>query len=119
MSRMQPSDNNVDAFQALVPGEGLNHYKDFTASNTYSANLDANTSMVSLFATQDCWCRLVPSSSSDVAAAPSGEGVKGSSFFVPGGITAFFGIPKTEGTVYRVAVVRDTISGRLHISEGR
>lgn len=117
MSSLALSGNKTEAFQAIIPGAGRNHFKNFTNASSYTATLEAATSLISLFSTQDCWCRLVRSDASDVAAVPA-EGVKQDCFFVPGGIVAFMGIPVIEGVRYKVAVIRDSTSGVLHISEG-
>lgn len=117
MSTPAVSDKNAPYFQALVPGEGLSHFKNFTNTNSYSADLDSNTTLVELFPTQDCWVRIVESGSSDTAAIPS-EAVKGSSKWCPGGIVSFIGIPKKNETIYKLAVVRNSSNGVLYITEG-
>lgn len=122
MSTGAVSDKNAQYFQALVPADAeeakqLNHFKNFTNSSSYTATLEAETTLVSLFATQDCWCRFVPSTESDTAAAPS-ESVKTNCFFVPGGIAAFFGVPRKEDVRYKIAVVRDSANGILYVAEG-
>lgn len=122
MSTGAVSDKNAQFFQALVPADAeetaaRNHFKNFTATSSYSANLEAATTIVGLFATTDCWCRFIPSTSSNVAAVPA-ESVKTNSFFVPGGIAAFFGVPRKDGVLYKVAVVRNSANGVLYLAEG-
>lgn len=118
MSTPAVSDKNAPYFQAVVVGENLNHFKDFTNVSSDSAALARETTLVELFATQDCWVRVVPTTESDAAAAPA-EGVKGASKFIPGGICAFIGINRVNGVDYKLAVIRNTVSGTLHITEGK
>lgn len=119
-SKLPYSENKVEAFQAVAldPDAALQQYVNFDATSDYSANLEAGTTILELFATQDCWLRLVPSDSSAVAAVPGAEKTKVASQFVPGGITCFLGIQEKAGTIYKVAVIRDTTSGVLYIKEG-
>ena len=120
MSTPAVSDNNAAFFQALVPGlpsAQLHSWKSFTGTASYTANLEAGTTLLGVFATQDCWLRLVESTSSDVATIPA-EGAKSSTFFLPGGIKDFIGIPRKDGVLYKISVVRNASSGTLYLSEG-
>lgn len=119
MSGLAYSENKAEAFQVmLLVEEARQHQVGFTNSSEYSANLDEGTSIVELFSDQDCWVRLVRSTSDAVAVAESTDRVKAPSVFVPGGITKFFGIMRIEGVLWKLAVVRDTASGTLRITEG-
>ena len=114
MSTPAVSDKNSPYFQALV--NGLNHYVDYTNMARYSLDFESSTTILFLFSTTDCWVRIVLSSSSDVASVGS-DSSKGDSFFVPGGISYFVGIPFVKST-YKLSVIRNASDGRLHITEG-
>lgn len=115
MSTPAVSDNNSPYFQAVVAA--LSSRLDYSNSSVDTPIFAQGTTLVSIFATTDCWVLIKESDSSDVAAVIS-SGAKGTSFFVPGGIQAFFGIPFKRGVLYRAAVVRNTADGVLHITEG-
>lgn len=117
MSTGAISEKNAGYFQAVVAdGAALNHYVPFTSSAADSLVLDPNTTLVELFSTQDCWVRVKPSTSAAVATTGSST-AKTESRFVPGGIVCFLGIPKVDGVLHKISVVRDTNSGTLYIAE--
>lgn len=119
-SKIPYADNKVEGFQAVVADENaaLQQYVDFTGTSEYSANLEVGTTILELFSTQDCWVRLVRSTSSDVAAPPGAEATKVVSLFIPGGITAFLGVQVIEDVIWKLAVIRDASNGTLYIKEG-
>lgn len=119
MSDLALTGNKGEAFQVLMLSETVDTHQPlaFTATSGYTQNLRANTTIVELFATQDCWVRLVRSSSSSVA-VPGVSGAKGPCVFVAGGVNKFFGIPKIENVLWKLAVVRDSASGTIHVTEG-
>jgi hypothetical protein len=69
-----------------------------------------------LFSTTDCWVLLKESTSSSNAAVIS-SGSSGSSFFLPGGIQGFVGLPFKRDVIYKASVVRNTADGTLYITE--
>lgn len=124
MSSPALSTNKLEAFQAVVPGVagqseevGLTHFKNFTNTASDTLPFHANCTLIELFATQDCWVVMKPSTSSEVAAVPT-ESLKTLSKWVPGGIVCFLGVPKKDGVLYKLSVVRDSSNGRLYCTEG-
>lgn len=115
MSGAPEATNNAPAFQAIRPG--YTQFVNFTNSSGDSSIFEEDTTIVELFATQDCWVLIKVSTSSDDATVPSAL-AKTMCFFCAGGITKFMGIPKTRGVLYRIAVVRNTANGTLYITEG-
>lgn len=108
------TDKHNSYFQAIQVKRS--HYVSFTGTAKNSTVLDDTTSLVRVFATQDCWISII-STGGTAAAAPSGEQVPVTSVsFIPGGITEFIGVP-VGLTNAVVSVIRDTTSGTLHISE--
>lgn len=115
MSGAAEATNNSPAFQCIRPG--YTQFVNFDNSSQFSSLFEEDTTIIELFATQDCWVRINAESDSTVAAVPS-EFVKTMAFFCAGGITKFMGVPKTRGVLYRVAVVRNADNGILYITEG-
>jgi hypothetical protein len=118
MSASPESTNNGPAFQAIIPGlcEPLN----FTNTSAYSQIFEEETTILELFPTQDCWIQIILSSDSSTVAQAGSSGAVSYNKFIPGGITAFLGVPKTRGVQYKIAVVRATASnGILYITQGR
>lgn len=114
MSTPAASDKNSPYFQAVVPG--LTQVLAYTNSAADTLNFVTGTTLLSLFSTTDCWVLLKESTSTDNAAAIS-SGASGSSFFLPGGIAAFVGIPFKRDVLYKASVVRNTANGTLYITE--
>lgn len=119
------SENKVEAFQALllpISGEagtrGETHPVSFTNVATDSLYLDENTTMVELFATQDCWVLLKADDDTTAAAIPANM-TKTKARFIASDITHFFGIDRVEGVNYRFSVIRNATNGELRIAEGR
>lgn len=110
MSTTVVTDNAMAYFQALTPGS----FQQVTtsASNAQSVAMDASTTIVKVFCTQDCWLAF---GVNPVAAAGS-VGSKAAFVMLRGGFAAYFGIPKNKG--YKIAVVQDSTGGTLDILEG-
>lgn len=118
MSTGAESEFNAPNFQAVKPGKSC--YVNFTNTSAQSPafeerpeadNADLtidNTTLIRLFSTQDCWINLGANPT-----AIAGSTSKGDSFFLPGGIVDFVGVEPG----WKLAVIRDTADGRLHINE--
>lgn len=124
MSGMSYSDNKAEAFQAIVFGvdgdgtnKGLSHSCAFTNSASDSLDLEPETSMIELFADNDCWVLLKESASAAAAAIPS-DRVKTKAKFVASDVTFFMGIPKVDGVVYKLSIIRNSADGTIKITEG-
>ena len=117
MSASPESTNNGPAFQSIIAGYSEPY--SFGATSGYSQVFEEDTTIVCLFATEDCWVRMVTESDNTTVAQAGSSGAKGLSSFIPGGITAFLGVPIRRDVRYKLAVVRATsVSGILHITEG-
>lgn len=114
MSTPAASDRNSPYFQAVVPG--LSQVLAYTNSAADTLNFVAGTTLISLFSTTDCWVLLKESDSTDNATAIS-SGASGTSFFLPGGIQGFVGLPFKRDVLYKASVVRNTANGTLYITE--
>lgn len=124
MSGLAYSDNKVEAFQAIVPGvsgdgheRGMSHVTSFTNVAGDTLDLHPDTTMIELFATQDCWVLLKESSSSAAAAIPANK-VKTKAKFMASDITYFLGVPKKDDVTYKISVIRASADGSLYITEG-
>lgn len=124
MSDLAYSSNKEEAFQVIVPAvigasddKGMTHFQSFTNTAEDSLAFHASTTVIELFATQDCWVLMKPSTSSAAAAAPA-EHTKTRAKFIPGGIVTFLGVPKKQDVQYMLSIVRDSTSGTLYITEG-
>lgn len=117
MSFSPESTNNGPGFQAIIPGftEPLN----FTNTSGYSQAFEEGTTILELFASQDCWVQIIPSTDNSTVAQAGSSGAKSMNKFLPGGITAFLGVPVTRGLQYKIAVIRNSANGVLYITEGR
>ena len=107
MSTGARSDKNAPYFQALVPA--TTHVRSFTATSAQTAAVSAATTLVSVFATQDCWIL----TGADPTAVVVTDGATGTSMFLPGGIKDFIGIEPG----HKIAVVRSGTSGILYVTE--
>jgi len=114
MSTPAASDKNSPYFQAVVPG--ISQRLDYTGTAADTLDFSTGTTLISMFATTDCWVLLKESTVATDAAVIS-SGASGASFFLAGGIQAFVGIPFKRGVLYRASVVRNTANGTLHITE--
>lgn len=124
MSGLAGSDNKVEAFQATQVStpqanneRGMTHLVAFTNSAVDSKELHLQTSIVELFATQDCWVLLKEEGQTNQASIPANK-VKTYCKFVPGGVCTFVGIPKKENTRFLFSIIRNTADGTLYIHEG-
>lgn len=117
MSASPESTNNAPAFQAIIPG--LCEPLAVTNSSGYSQAFESDTTILELFPSIDMWIQIVESTEAATAAAGS-SGSTSYNKFLPGGITAFLGVPKKRGVQYRIAAVRAGASnGVLYITQGR
>lgn len=108
MSQYDKNKRNVaDEFQAADPI--VFQYVSYTGTSSQSSTLNANTSMVWLFSTTDCWINF---GTDPTAVAGSG----GTSFKLRGGIYRAYAVTKQST---KIAVIRDATSGELDIHEGR
>ena len=101
----QPVDANLKGYQAIFPGN-YQTINSFTATQASSASFSQGTSIIRLFATQDCFLDFGPTPSATA----------GSTYFLPGGIVQFVGV---NGGTDKLAVVRSANNGILYIAEGR
>tara|TARA_R110000868_G_scaffold242882_4_gene498496 strand:- start:6292 stop:6657 length:366 start_codon:yes stop_codon:yes gene_type:complete len=91
-------------------------YVSFTGTVSKSAILDDETSIVELFATQDCWVSVIGNADTPPT-KPSAEKTTVSNIkLLRGGIVGFIGVPPSILNPV-VAVVRDDTSGTLDITE--
>lgn len=98
--------NSEQVAQAIIPGSSQRIA--VTNSNAQSNGFTAGTKLVKLFATVDVW---IVFGTNPVAVANDG-----SSFFLPGGICAHFGVPSTAT---KLGVIRDSSNGTLHLLEAK
>jgi len=92
---------NNNTFQTLYPSSPQK--LTVTSSSTQSAAFGESVSVVRLFSTKDCYVKF--------GSTPTATS---SDIFLPGGIIQFFGVVPGE----KLAVIRDTADGVLHILEG-
>ncbi len=90
-----------DTFEAITPGvsQGL----AFTGASAQSTAVGETTTLVRLFATEDCFVK--------VGANPTA--VANTSMFIASGIYEYIGIKPGE----KIAAIRLTTSGTLYITE--
>lgn len=116
MSTPAASDKNSPYFQAIVPAfTQVKAYTNSAADIAYP--FQQETTIVEIFCTTDAWILIKVSTSSANATAIS-TASRGDSFFCPGGIVRFVGLPFTKGVQYTISVVRSTADGTLYVSEG-
>ncbi len=94
--------NQHESFEAIVPG--ASQALAFTNVSAQSVAVGANTTLVRLFATEDCFIAI---GSNPTAAANS-------SMFIPSGISEYIGIAKGD----KIAAIYSTTNGTLYITEG-
>lgn len=114
MSTPALSDKNSPYFQAAVPG--ITQVIAFTNSAQFTSNFAAGTTLIEVFATQDCWVRVVESTD-NTDAVPISSGGSGLSTFCPGGIVRFIGLPFKKDVLYKLSIVRDSTNGTAYINE--
>ena len=122
MSSTTPSEKNASDFQAIVPGK--THIIAFTNSSIQSNAFEIrsssedisadHTTILRLFATQDCWLNF-GSNPTAVANSAGAPGNKDDSYFLPGGFIDFIGVRPGE----KLAVIRNSANGNLYITEGK
>jgi hypothetical protein len=124
MSGLAHSDKNAPPFQAIIPGtpqvggeKGMTHLMAFTNAAADSLPFHEETSILSIFTTQDVWILMKEYGQSDAAAIPANK-VKTYAQFIPGGIAAFIGVPRKGDTQHCLSVIRDSADGTLYITEG-
>ena len=91
-----------DKFEALYPG--TSQKISFTNSSQPSTAFGLKTSLIRVFATQDCFLAF--------GSAPTAL-TDGTSMFIPGGLIDFIGV--TPGQ--KLAVIESTTDGVLYITE--
>lgn len=98
------ADSGMDGgFQAIYPG--VSQVKAFTNTSAQATALGKGTSLIRVFATQDCHLAF---GTSPTAVAT------GANLFLPANTVEYIGVvPSTK-----VAVIRDTANGNLFITEG-
>lgn len=94
--------------QAVPPGDF--QQVAIGASSAQSAELQARTSMVWLFATKDCWVRIGNNPTAVADTSPS--------FLLRGGFYRAFAINNETSDPWKIAVIQDVESGELDIMEG-
>lgn len=94
--------NLRDTFEAIRPGTSQS--LSFNGVSAQSNAVGIHTSIVRLFATQDCFIR--------VGENPTAVG--GTSMFVPAGIIDFIGVLPGD----KIAAIRSVSDGVLYITEG-
>lgn len=109
------SEKHSSYFQAMYIKQS--HAKSFTASAADSRILSDSTSLVRLFATQDCWVAIGASGSVTASACTTDGPIVTSVSFIPGGIYEFLGVPPGI-TNPVISVISNGTSGTLHILEG-
>lgn len=102
------TDYRVNGFQTLTPGSSQK--VDFTGTSAQSTQFYIKTSLVALYATEDCFIKI----GTDPVATTDGT-----SMFIPGGILLGIGLFTTynEETVTKMAVIQASSSGTLYITE--
>lgn len=102
------SDKSVIYWQAMIPG--VNQRQAVSGSSQKIALGGTNTSLIRIFATQDCWVK-IGEYSSIVAAVNDGT-----SMFLGGGQFEYLGI--SDSIVQPgVAVIQDSVAGTIHVVE--
>lgn len=102
MSRMPiPNDRVFGAFQCLFPG--TSQQVTVTGTSAQSAAFESTTRVIRVFATVDMYIKM---GSNPTAAVTD--------CFVPGGVIQYFGVIPGE----KLAAIRSSSSGTLHITEG-
>ena len=91
-------------------------FVSFTGTVTNSNPLDDETSLIRIFATQDCWISVIGSADTQPVKPTVSKSIVENIQFLPGGIVDFIGIPPNI-TNPVVSIVRDSTSGTLHICE--
>ena len=111
MSTPVISDNNAAYFQALQPGNF--HQIASGAASVQSLVMDASTTIVRIFCTQDTWLNF----GVNPTATASGSGAaKSGNILQRGGFVDFYGIKKSAG--WQIAVIQDSSGGKVDITEG-
>lgn len=105
-------DNHWDAAQALTLN-CITKVVSFTGTSS-NVQLTSGTTLIQIFASEDCWIKL---GSSSVSAAAVSAGSSGDSTFIPGGIVDFYVVDLVKTGAY-LAVIRNSSSGTLYIKEG-
>ena len=114
MSTPAVSDRNSPYFQAVVPG--ISQVLAYTNTAADTLVFAQGTTLISIFPTTDCWVLIKESTSSAVAAVIT-TGNSGYSFFLPGGIKDFIGLPFKRDVLYMASIIRNTADGTVHITE--
>lgn len=89
----------------------------FSSVAVNSRIISDTTSLIRLFATQDCWVSIGASGSAVAAACVTNGPIVSNVAFIPGGVYEYLGIP---GAVTNpiISVISNGSDGVLHILEG-
>ncbi len=102
--------NSTNVAQAVTPDRSQKIM--FSSSPVRSNTFDADTNLIRIFATKDCWVRLCTDTSTSAAV---NDGV---SQFVPAGILIFLGTKVNKITMAtNISIIRDQDDGALHLLE--
>jgi len=105
MPNREPSLDEIAIFNGiLTPEENAQQKVSFTDASSQSAAF--KTDIITLFCTENCWVRF---GSSPTAAADDG-----SSTYLPSTLMRAYRVKRGD----KLAVIRDTSSGDLHINGG-
>ena len=105
MSKAPFRESGDNSFQTIIPG--THQRVAYTGASSQSAALNANTSVVELFSTTDCWIKF---GTNPVAVANDGTSIP-----LRAGLRVTYGVPTKSD---KIAVIRDVDSGNLDIVEG-
>lgn len=108
------SENSDDSFQAITIKRS--QYVSFTASAKESAVLDDETSLVRVFATQDCWISVISSGGTAAAAPVAEKTIVSNVKRLRGGLVDFIGVPENLTNAV-ISVISDGTSGTIDIEE--
>lgn len=101
----KPPSNLVDGWEALYPG--VSQKVAFSVASAKSAALQARTSVVRLYATNDCHIKVAPDATATAVA-------DGTCYFLPKLVQFSIGVVGGQ----KIAVIRDSADGNLFITEG-
>lgn len=101
----KPPSNMGDGFECIYPG--VSQKVAFIVTNTKSAALQPRTSIVRLYATQDCHIKVAPDATAIAVA-------DGTCYFLPKLVQMSIGVVGGQ----KIGVIRDSADGNLFITEG-
>lgn len=104
MTSIAAACQGVMYFQAI--NQGKSQVVSIGGSSVKSSAFQAQTTIVRLISTQDCWI--------STGVNPTAVAGDADSFFLPAGIVDFFGVVGGQ----QLAVIQDSQAGSLYITEG-